>query len=452
MLSRATLVKYVRNAVSSLNGQARRLGISTAAATERDLAAAAQRAGRLLAMGEHVAAVATSDPDSARIDVVDVFCGCGGLSAGFRMFDTLLPVYRLAGALDLNEEANETYATNLGLRPLREDAHKVVTNKAAWTRFSQGLGRRRGNLLIVAGGPPCQGFTSHKKTIEGCDELNSLYPDFARIGTRLDADVIIMENVPELLTERSWPFYVQARDIMRKAGYLVRTRVYNFAGFGLPQERFRALTLAMKKPFAMPEPIICDRNQYRTVRQAIGDLPPVAPGDVHPSDTEHVTARHRASTIATISAVPKDGGRRPENVGPACLQRLAARNGRSGFDDVYGRLWWDRPSVTITGSARNPASGRFVHPEQNRGLSVREASVIQGFPRSYRFWGSFDSRFLQVGNAVAPTVAAHLAGHILAELLTNRRDLPEKDRDIEAPLGTSFSRLIAGIKKGTIRL
>jgi DNA (cytosine-5)-methyltransferase 1 len=452
MMGRATLVKYVKETVSSLNGQASRLGLAPGAAAGQDFAAAAQRAGRLLAMGEHAPTVPVADSESSRIDIVDVFCGCGGISAGFRLFNTLLPVYRLAGALDLDEDAIETYATNLGMRPLREDAHKVVTNKAAWKRFSESLGRRHGNMTVVAGGPPCQGFTSHKKSIKGCEELNSLYPDFAKIGTRLNADVILMENVPELLTERSWPFYVRARDVMRQAGYFVRTRIYNFADYGLPQERFRAVTLAMKKPFAMPQSIVFDRLQYRTVRQAISDLPPIAPGDVHPTDTEHMTARHRASTVATISAVPKDGGRRPEGMGPACLQRLAVRNGRSGFDDVYGRLWWDRPSVTITGSSRNPASGRFVHPEQNRGLSVREASLLQGFPRSYRFAGSFDSRFLQVGNAVAPTVAAHLAGHILAELLTSRREMPDKERDIDAPLGASFSRLIAGIKKGTIRL
>jgi DNA (cytosine-5)-methyltransferase 1 len=452
MMSRATLVKYVNGVISSLNGQASRLGLAPGAAAGHDLAAAAHQAGRLLTMGEYTAAVPAADAESSRIDVVDVFCGCGGISAGFRLFNTLLPIYRLAGALDLDEDANETYAMNLGMRPLREDAHRIITNKTAWKRFSDSLGRRRGNMTIVAGGPPCQGFTSHKRTIEGCDGLNNLYPDFAKIGTRLDADVILMENVPELLTERSWPFYLRARDIMRQAGYFVRTRVYNFADFGLPQERFRAVTLAMKKPFAMPQPIICDRSQYHTVRQAIDGLPPIAPGDAHPSDPEHVTARHRSSTIATISAVPRDGGRRPEGIGPACLRRLAIRNGRSGFDDVYGRLWWDRPSVTITGSSRNPASGRFIHPEQNRGLSVREASLLQGFPSSYRFAGSFDSRFLQVGNAVAPAVAAHLAGHILAELLMHRRDLPETERDIEAPLGTSFSRLIAGIKKGTIRL
>jgi len=452
MPSRTRLLRSIRQAVSSLNGQAALLGIASGVPSAQELRAAALRAGRLLALGEHLCDVPKSDSPAARIDVVDVFSGCGGISAGFRLFSSLLPVYRLAGALDINDDANRAYEDNLCVRPFGEDAHKVVNSRSTWTRFHQSLNLKRGNLVVVAGGPPCQGFTSHKRTISGCDALNVLYPDFARIAVRLSADVVIMENVPELLTERSWPYYAEAVSVMKRAGYRVRTRVYNLATLGLPQERFRAVTLAMKSPFAMPEALLTEKVRFRAVRAAIGHLPPITPGHPHPEDPEHVTAGHRASTIATIRAVAKDGGRRPEHVGPACLRRLAARNGRSGYDDVYGRLWWNRPSVTITGSSRNPASGRFVHPDQDRGLSVREAALLQGFPGSYRFFGSFDSRFLQVGNAVAPSVAAHLAGHVLAELLTNRKDLPAKESDVEAPLGTSFSRLIAGIKQGTIRV
>jgi DNA (cytosine-5)-methyltransferase 1 len=118
---------------------------------------------------------------------------------------------------------------------------------------------------------------------------------------------------------------------------------------------------------------------------------------------------------------------------------------------VYGRLWWDRPAITITAYARNPASGRYVHPEQHRGLSVREAALLQGFPKKYLFTGSFDSRFRQIGNAVPPTFSAYLAAHVLGELL-REKTLVAEEHDIVAPIGPSFSRLIPALKAGHRRI
>ena len=108
---------------------------------------------------------------------------------------------------------------------------------------------------------------------------------------------------------------------------------------------------------------------------AIGHLPRVAAGERSPGDAMHFSAGHRASTLEVIRAVPKDGGNRPPNVGPACLRRAHERQGKAVYEDVYGRLRWDRPAITITAYARNPASGRFVHPEQDRGLTAREAAL-----------------------------------------------------------------------------
>ena len=281
--------------------------------------------------------------------------------------------------------------------------------------------------------------------------MNTLVLNFAEAAVRLSADAVLMENVPELLTTRSWPFYEAAAEVLRNAGYVVRTRIYNFAGFGLPQERFRAVTIAMKKAFSMPEPFM-KRGGFHTVRQAIEHLPEISPGSAPDDDADHITAKHRKSTIDTIAAVAKDGGRRPLDVGPECLRRLAVRNGRTGYDDVYGRLWWDRPSVTITGHSRNPASGRFCHPEQDRGLSVREAALLQGFPPNFRFHGSFDSKFLQVGNAVSPVAAAFIAGHILVEMKSRKPREIDSVGDVTQPVGSSFSRLIPGIKSGTLEL
>lgn len=408
--------------------------------------------GYRLACGEVAAPLALADSSNATLDIVDLFCGCGGFSAGFRMLGQHVPSYRLAGALDIDSDAAATFRNNLGFAPLLLDAHEVARTGRGWEAFRASLSLTPGNGTIVIGGPPCQGFTSHKRDIDAHADLNSLYVDFARIAVKLNPVAVVMENVPELVTTRSWPFYRKAVDTLRRSGLIVRTRIYNLAGFGVPQERFRCVTIAMRRPFAMPQSFL-RREQYQTVRGAIGDLPPLVPGVPAPNDPDHVTAGHRNSTVRTIAMVRKDGGRRPAHVGPECLRRLARANGRSGFDDVYGRLWWDRPSVTITGSSRNPASGRFSHPQQNRGLSVREAALLQGFPRGYRFVGSLDSRFLQVGNSVPPTFSAFLAAHVLAELLSPE-PLSDHDSsgDVVAPVGSSFSRLIAGIKKGHISL
>lgn len=411
----------------------------------------ALRTAKSLASQQKALVSDTVRSETAPIDLIDLFSGCGGISAGFALFSSLIPAYRLAGALDTDKQANDTFERNLDIVPFACDAHEVIRRKRTWERFLASLDRRPGKITVVAGGPPCQGFSSHRKAINGCEDLNTLFPTFSQIAVRLKCDVVLLENVPELLTTRSWHYYAKAVRTLREDGFVVRTRVYNLAAFGLPQERFRAVTIGMRKPFNMPTPFL-RRNQFTTVRQGIGHLSGLEPGVPDPNDEEHVTTRHRTSTIDTIKAVPKDGGRRPLDAGPDCLRRLAVRNGRTGYDDVYGRLWWDRPAVTITGYSRNPASGRFVHPSQDRGLSIREAALLQGFPPNYKFCGSFDGKFMQIGNAVPASFVSYLAGHILSELLLTREHMDGVELDITEPVGSSFSRLIAGIKKGLIEV
>ena len=350
------------------------------------------------------------------IDVIDMFSGCGGMSAGFRAINGVLPSYRLALAVDIAAEANVSYARNLGLEPLNADIGELARDTKDLARALRGSRRRRDHPLVLIGCAPCQGFSSHRNAAGQADKRNNLFVTFARIATRLEPDAVVVENVPELLTDQYWTYLEESKEILGRQGYQVHVGVHNMAQFGVPQERFRALMLAMRKPFRAPAPFLY-RENYRTVRDAIGNVPAVGAGDVHPSDEMHYTAGHRESTLATIRAVPKDGGSRPWNAGPDCLRRIEARQGRAAYEDVYGRLAWDRPAITITAYARNPASGRYVHPEQDRGLSVREAALLQGFPSDYWFHGSLDERFRQVGNAVPPPFAAHLAMHVLGELL-----------------------------------
>jgi DNA (cytosine-5)-methyltransferase 1 len=237
-------------------------------------------------------------------------------------------------------------------------------------------------------------------------------------------------------------------DRFEAAGLHLAAEVHNMADFGVPQERFRALLVATAGvQFHLKPPR--GASSLKTVRDAIGSLPEVAPG-AQSSDPMHFCANHRKSTIDVIRQVPKDGGNRPPGVGPACLSKV------DGYRDVYGRLSWDKPAVTITASARNPASGRFSHPEQDRGLTVREAALLQGFPKDYWFDGSFDDKFLQIGNAVPPVFSQVLAKSIL-KYLTGEKGLLAKNRLAHSaspasrpqPLPNSFSSAIFALKHRT---
>lgn len=379
------------------------------------------------------------------IDVIDFFSGCGGMSAGFKTINGLLPAFRLAGAVDVDSVANATYAANLGIEPMNADVSRVARSSQLRQQLMRGC--RPGHPLVLIGCAPCQGFSSHRNSNGENDPRNSLFLDFARIAAQIAPDVLVAENVPEILTDRYWPLVARAKSILKGAGYFVHVAAHNLAEFGVPQERFRVLLLAMRRPFRAPSGFL-RRSAFRTVRDAIGHLPAVIAGERNQNDPMHYTAGHHASTIATIQAVPKNGGSRPANVGPPCLRRVKERQGRSGYDDVYGRLFWDRPAITITAYARNPASGRFVHPDQDRGLSVREAALLQGFASDYMFDGTLDQRFRQIGNAVPPTFAVCLAAHVVGELMA--APTAEFNEGLTAPVGQSFSRIIAALKQGHV--
>jgi len=433
--------KLIRDLKASVVAEGRRL----LGGKRLDPRAAARACGIDLALNlDHYWNLSQGHP-SGPVKVIDMFSGCGGMSTGFQAVNGLLPVFDLVHAVDIDQVANRSYERNLALKPAASDVAEIAQRRTAFAKLEQIAEPRTGQPFILIGCAPCQGFSSHRNSAGETDQRNSLFLDFARIAARLGPDAVVVENVPELLTHKYWPFVVQARAILQEAGYHVYVGVHNMAAFGVPQERFRALLLAMRHPFRGPAGFL-DRGRFRTVRDAIGDLPRINAGERYAEDDMHYTAGHNKSTLATIRAVPKDGGSRPADVGPPCLRRVAERQGKAAYEDVYGRLSWDKPAITITAYSRNPASGRFVHPEQDRGLSVREAALLQGFPKTYWFHGSLDERFRQVGNAVPPTFAAHLAMHILGELLDASLPEAEADQGVTHPLGHSFSRMIPSLK------
>jgi DNA (cytosine-5)-methyltransferase 1 len=380
------------------------------------------------------------------IDVVDMFAGCGGMSAGFVAANSLMPMYRLAMAVDIDPHAMATYEKNLGLAPQNIDLHEYASDQTGIVRLIDQSRSGRRNPWVLIGCAPCQGFSSHRNSAGATDHRNSLFVTFARIAAAAQPDVVVIENVPEVVTDKYWPTVVEARKSLQSAGYETLLLAHDLSAFGVPQHRYRAVMIAMKRRFVGPVGFL-DGKRRKTVRDAIGGLPAILPGQRSADDPMHYTAGHRASTVETIMAVKPDGGSRPSHVGPESLRRFAIEHGKSAYEDVYGRLWWDKPAITITGHARNPASGRYVHPEQHRGLSVREAALLQSFPPAWEFVGGLGKSFLQIGNAVPPAFAAHLAIHIVGQLF-GTGESQEDPADIRTSVGPSFSRLIPAIKAG----
>jgi DNA (cytosine-5)-methyltransferase 1 len=380
----------------------------------------------------------------APFQVVDFFSGCGGMSLGFAAVSLIFPFFRVVGGIDISSESAASFRQNFNCSGIVEDIHNLVDRPKALRSL---MGRiqelDRNKKLILVGCAPCQGFTSHrKKSWHKDDGRNTLVGAFASIAAKLRPEAIVMENVPEMLSAKYWKHFQEAKRIFQENGYIVKQSIYNAAAFGVAQERFRSLVIAMKKDFILPEDIY-ETSQYCNVREAIGYLPRVEPGTPHPNDSMHRCAKHNSVTLATIKAIPKDGGNRPSGIGPKCLDKVR------GFYDVYGRLFWDKPAITITHYSRNPASGRFSHPEQDRGLTAREAALLQSFPYDFEILGSFDGIFRQIGEAVPPLFSTAVAAKLLVELLSptpTALEIENSRKTIVEPVSSSFSSVIAGIK------
>lgn len=378
------------------------------------------------------------------IQVIDFFSGAGGTSLGFAALNNVVPAFKMLGGCDINRVSAETYSRNFGTPIICEDIVRLANEDRALEELLDTIGYDSNKSTVLIGCAPCQGFSSHRKRHwdKEDDVRNSLVMAFASIVRKIMPDVIIMENVPEFLSKKYWHYFSAAKKCYEQLGYTVKEQIYNAASFGVPQDRFRTIVIGMKKEFLLPEGFL-KPSEYRTVRDAISKLPTVAAGIADPNDPMHKSAAHKKSTIDVIKQVPHDGGSRPEGIGPACLDRV------KGFSDVYGRLYWDKPSITITHYARNPASGRFTHPEQDRGLTAREAALLQSFPNEFEFTGKSDDIYRQIGEAVPPMLSSAVAANVLIELLSiepNDDEIALSPQSINEPVSSSYSSVIAGIK------
>ena len=351
---------------------------------------------------------------SGKPTVVDLFCGCGGLSVGLKKAG-----FRVLGAVDVDPLSVKTYKANHRGVKLWETDIRELEPAELLEEFSLKVGE----LDLLAGCPPCQGFSA-MRTLNGAviaeDPRNDLLLEFQRFVEALRPRAVMMENVPRLADDERFATFCRK---MKKLGYFGDHRILNAAVYGVPQRRRRLIYLAgmgMKIPFA-------DKTSRRTtVEDAIGGLPKAGEsGDPVHDMPEHRTPR----VLEIIRRIPKNGGSRkelPEEFQLECHKRC------SGFNDVYGRMAWNDVAPTITSGCFNPSKGRFLHPEEDRAITMREAALLQGFPRRYKF-PTTDKKSavaLMIGNALPPPlIAAH--GNSIRRVLRNNGGTRPSTRGIE---------------------
>lgn len=317
---------------------------------------------------------------------IDLFAGCGGLTLGLKQAG-----FKVVAAVEIDLHAVRTYKAN---HP-RVLVRATDIQKLSAAGLMRDLGICRGELDLLAGCPPCQGFSA-LRTRNGArrnrDNRNDLVREMLRFTRVLLPKTIMMENVPRL---KNHSLFKELCRGLRRLGYHVRSDIKDAAHYGTPQRRKRLILLAgrgFEIEFAK------EARTPRTVRGAIGSLSAPA----RSRDPLHKMPETRSPRILElIRDIPKNGGSRrdlPEHRQLACHQRS------DGFADVYGRMAWDDVAPTITSGCFNPSKGRFLHPEQDRAITMREAALLQGFPRGYSFDMSAgkEAIALAIGNALPP--------------------------------------------------
>lgn len=328
----------------------------------------------------------------SQIEAIDLFCGAGGLTSGL-----MTAGIKVKSGIDFDHACRYPFEAN---HPGAKFIHKDVgalTGKELEKLWSKGAFR------LLAGCAPCQPFSTYarNKAIDH-DKWGMLF-HFARLVRETKPHLVTMENVPGLLKEEPFQEFLRALD---EVGYQVVYGVLNGADYGVPQQRKRLVLIASRiGNVSMPEPTNPDRTSWVTVKDAIGDLPPIKHGATHPQDPLHSAAKMTPLNYQRIKASKPGGTWRdwPVELLAECHKRKSGKNS-SG---VYGRMEWDKPAPTMTTLCTGFGNGRYGHPKQNRAITLREAAIFQSFPTDYKFFDpetalSKKAVARMIGNAVPP--------------------------------------------------
>lgn len=330
-------------------------------------------------------------PQPRTLTLLDLFAGAGGLSLGLHWAG-----FAGLAAVENDAAAAATYDANFGQTVLRGGAGAPrPVEQVDFSPF-------RDRVDLLSGGPPCQGFSLLGTRLEK-DPRNRMWREFMRAVDEVQPRAFLMENVPPILKTQEGAFTVQHA---RELGYSVVAGVLSAEQFGVPQKRKRAFFLGVKGG-AASLPSATSSAGPTTVRWAFEGLALRPTGkDLHLGRTPTPVSLERYATV------PEGGNRfdlmrsRPD-ITPRCwLQK------RSGATDVFGRLSWDKPALTIRTEFYKPEKGRYLHPSEHRPITHREAARLQTFPDDFEFQGSKTDMARQIGNAVPPLLAYALGMHL----------------------------------------
>lgn len=339
-------------------------------------------------------------PPNRGLAAVDLFSGIGGLSLGLRQAG-----FSIRGAIESDKLAVEGYRENhRGVWVWHEEIQGVPVRDVL-----RRLCLNKGQLPLLAGCPPCEGFSrlrskNGRHDVE--DRRNDLIVEFERFAVGMRPWTIMLENVPGLAEDGRFEAFVETLDRMR---YEVRWKVLDAADYGVPQRRKRLILIASR--FA--EPRFPSPSPTRpSVADFIRGLPSVGTSGDPAHDAE---MQHSERIQELIRGIPTDGGSRLDL---AIDQQLVCHRNFDGFKDVYGRMAWDARAPTITGGCASPSKGRFLHPEEDRVISLREAALLQSFPPDYVIpmqRGRYAAAEL-IGNALPPEMIRRIASPIRRDL------------------------------------
>ena len=387
---------------------------------------------------------------------VDLFGAPGGMSLGFKM-SGMKPV----GVFDMFEAGIETYRHNFPEVPRENVACMDLSKSDTKAVITSSTSLRSGDVDVVIGGPPCQGFStvgrvkiaSLVRSGQRCgsanarfidDERNNLYKSFIELVCHFKPSAVVMENVPGMLSYRNGEVVRQICKDFGHAGYgYVRHGILNAANFGVPQMRRRIFFVAVRDEvtFEWPRqthfgadcPLPPGAQRHVTVADALDDLPDLARPEKFAKQTDsaqryrkrpsctyqtwarggmdvlynNITRWHRQKDVEVFSKMPP-GGKWSQI---ALADRMKIGYSNDSFNDKWKRLPIDRPSWTVT-SHLSKDGYMYIHHRQSRTISVREAARLQSFPDGFRFMGSRGAQFRQIGNAVPPLLALALARNV----------------------------------------